>query len=668
MSSPSFKESPAPGKKITLALAGNPNVGKSSIFNALTGARQKVANYPGVTVEKKIGEFSTQNGKHFQLIDLPGTYSLTPHSEDEDIATKIITGQLPGTAKPDTVFVIVEASKLDRGLYLFGQIRQIHDQVILVVNMMDELSRAGLELDLKKLARIIKAPVIGTSATHAKGIRKLLDYLENQPTENRAQDSSQNKTDASDSLRDFSAIDHIVQQVLSKTLVKNKSFSDQIDKVLLHPLGGPLIFLLLMFLLFQSLFTWAAPLMDLIDGLVGFLGQWASEEISNTIVRSLFVDGILAGVGSVVVFVPQIALTFLFIGFLEMTGYLARGGFLIDRLMRAVGLEGRAFVPLISSFACAIPGILATRTLSNPRQRLLTILIAPLMTCSARLPVYTLIIAAFVPASAKILGLPAQGMTLFALFLLGIVAGMLVSLVLSKTIFAKSASHFILELPPYRLPGWKNIYYYVSFRVLAFLKTAGSIIFVLSLILWALAYFPHSENIAKKYELERQILLSTQMPDDDLEIRLTEIGNKESGEFLRQSYMGRLGKFLEPAFAPLGFDWRMSIGVLASFAAREVFVSTMGIVFNLGEVDESSTGLIELLHEAKGENGLPLYTLGTALALLVFFALASQCISTLATIRRETNSWRWPAFVFVYMSVLAYLGALLVSQGFRLWA
>lgn len=667
MSSLSSKESPAPGKKTCIALAGNPNVGKSTIFNVLTGARQKVANYPGVTVEKKIGGFTTRNGTNFQVIDLPGTYSLTPHSEDEDIAAKIITGQLPNTPHPDTVVIIAEATKLDCGLYLFEQIQKIHQSVILVVNMMDELKAAGLNLDLQKLQQLIHTPVFGTTATQAKGMDEFITHLENLTSGGLLTNSKKTTAEASPSAHDFSAIDCIVRKVLTKITPKTTSISDQIDRVLLHPVGGPLIFLFLMFLLFQSLFSWAAPLMNLIDTAVGTTGQRMAGQISNVLVRSLVIDGILAGVGSVIIFVPQIALTFLFIGFLEMTGYLARGGFLIDRLMRAVGLEGRAFVPLISSFACAIPGILATRTLPNAKQRLTTILIAPLMTCSARLPVYTLIIAAFVPATAKIMGLPAQGMTLFLLFLLGIAMGMIVSFVLSKILFTKTASHFILEMPPYRLPKLKNLHYYVSFRVLAFVKTAGSIIFLLSLILWALAYFPHSENIAKKYEVERQVLLSTSLPDEEVEIRLTEINNSEAGEFLRESYMGHFGKVLEPVFAPLGFDWRMTIGVLASFAAREVFVSTMGIVFNLGEVDESSRGLISLLHQAKTENGLPLYTLGTALALLVFFALASQCVSTLATIRRETNSWRWPAFVFIYMSVLAYAGALVVYQGFCLW-
>lgn len=663
MSAAPLSPAMAPQSQITLVLAGNPNVGKSTIFNILTGARQKVANYPGVTVEKKSGQMVLNNQKIVNVIDLPGTYSLNAQSEDEIIATKIIMGQLANTKRPDLVVVIAEATKLDRGLYLLEQIRATHPHVLFVVNMLDELKSQGLKLDLEKLATLLGVPVVGTTASREHGITNLKNTLNALCTTLPDPDAKSTTPVPTQSTQDTLARhEKIVSQVLIKVAAQNTSLSDKIDLFLLHKFMGPLIFFAVLFLLFQSLFTWATPITDLIDSTFGFLGELADSYIQHQVLKSLVTDGILAGVGSVVVFVPQIALTFLFIGFLDMTGYLARGGFLVDRLMRLVGLEGKAFVPLISSFACAIPGILATRTLQNSRQRLITILIAPLMTCSARLPVYTLVISAFVPATAKILGLPAQGMTLFLLFLLGIFMAMAVALVAKAFEKKRHTSHFVMELPPYRLPTLKNIYYYVSFRTLTFLKTAGSIIFVLSLMLWALAYFPHSTKIAKQFEQQQQGLTASDLPDEQKNIQLAELEQQQAGEYLRTSYMGKLGQFLEPAFAPMGFDWRITIGVLASFAAREVFVSTMGVVFNLGDVNETSQSLVKRLNHAKRIDGTPLYTLATALALLVFFALASQCISTLAVIRRETNSWRWPLISFAYMTLLAYVSATITYQ------
>lgn len=665
-SAPQSTAASAPQSQITLVLAGNPNVGKSTIFNILTGARQKVANYPGVTVEKKTGQIFLSNQKIVTVIDLPGTYSLNAESEDEMIATKIITGQLAGTKRPDLIMVIAEATKLDRGLYLLEQIRATHPHVMFVVNMLDELKPQGLKLDLEKLMTLLGVPVVGTTASRGHGIDQLKNTLDticttlNDPdTQSAAPVTTQN------TLNTLARHEQLVSQVMIKVAQKNSSLSDQIDHFLLHKFMGPLIFFTVLFLLFQSLFSWATPITDLIDTVFGSLGELAGTHIQHRLLKSLVRDGILAGVGSVVVFVPQIALTFLFIGFLEMTGYLARGGFLVDRLMRLVGLEGQAFVPLISSFACAVPGILATRTLQNSKQRLITILIAPLMTCSARLPVYTLVISAFVPATAKIMGLPAQGMTLFLLFLLGIFMAMVVALVAKTFGKKRHTAHFIMELPPYRLPTLKNIYYYVSFRTLTFLKTAGGIIFLLSLMLWALAYFPHSTSIGQKFEERQQIITTSDLPDEQKNIQLVQLKQQLAGEYLRTSYMGKLGQFLEPAFAPMGFDWRITIGVLASFAAREVFVSTMGVVFNLGDVNETSQSLVKQLNQAKRSDGTSLYTLATALALLVFFALASQCISTLAVIRRETNSWRWPALVFTYMTILAYVSATITYQTTR---
>lgn len=661
MNSPDSTAKIIPGTtKKTIVLAGNPNVGKSTLFNHLTGARQKIANYPGVTVEKKIGTHITKNGENVDVIDLPGLYSLNAKSEDETIATQCILGQLKNTPKPDAVFVVIEALNLDRGLHLFKQIQIVHPQAVLILNMMDELKKVRATINTKKLAAYLNAPVIEASARSGFGLKEISEQIQNTkplPDEEKKKHLSLIQTGLPE--QNFAEIDAILTHVFHKPSSQSDRLTEKLDNFLLHPVLGPLFFLAVMYIVFQSLFTWAAPLMDLIDSGIGALSELISQQITIGWLQSLLTDGIIAGVGSVVIFVPQIAIAFLLIGFLEMSGYLARGAFLIDRLMRWVGLEGRSFIPLISSFACAIPGIMATRTIPNSRQRLITILIAPFMTCSARLPVYTLLIATFIPTT-KFLGIfQAQGLTLFALFLLGIMAGLFISFLLNKFLPQKTPTGFFLELPRYRLPRFKNLYYYVSFRTKAFLKTAGTIIFLLSLVLWALAYFPRSEKLTKKYQSQISTIESSQITNKEKASQIHTLENELAGEQLRYSFMGRFGKVIEPAIAPIGFDWKLGIGILTSFAAREVFVSTLGIVFNLGEADEESQSLMHILQNTKNKTGQPAYTIATALSLLVFFALAAQCMSTLAVIRRESNSWKWPVIVFGYMTILAYLGSFL---------
>lgn len=650
----------------TIALAGNPNVGKSTLFNRLTGAHQKIANYPGVTVEKKTGSFVTTNGQNIRLIDLPGAYSLHANSEDEIIAAKCLLGQLPDTPKPDAVLVIIEAANLDRGLVLFKQIQAVHSQAVLVLNMMDELKILGVKINSQKLGRLLGTRVIEASAKSGFGLKTIVDTLEELPSLT-AEEKKMGPALVHEPVTQatFTAIDEITKQVVVKSGRKDEN-TEALDAIFLHPIFGPLIFLAVMFVVFQSLFTWSAPLTDFIDSSMSALGTTLASKITTPWLKSLIADGIVAGVGSVVVFVPQIAITFILIGILEMTGYLARGAFLIDRLMRSVGLEGRAFIPLISSFACAVPGIMATRTIPNSRQRLITILIAPLMTCSARLPVYTLLIASFVPATRYFGLVSAQGLTLFGLFLLGIFSGLFVSLILNKLLPGGKGGGFFLELPRYRMPTFKNLYYYVSFRTGAFLKTAGTVIFILSVVLWALAYFPRPQAVEDAYSTKVETVRESSLSDDKKAALTEELENEKAGEFLRQSYMGRLGLAIEPALRPMGFDWKLGVAIVGSFAAREVFVSTLGIVFNLGEADENSQGLRHLLRSAKSSDGGSAYTLATALSLLVFFALAAQCMSTLAVIRRETNSNVWPAVVFLYMSALAYLLAMGTYQGLSL--
>lgn len=653
-----------------IVLAGNPNVGKSTLFNYLTGARQKIANYPGVTVEKFIGFTCTPQGRDIEIIDLPGTYSLNTKTEDEAIAVRHIRGDTAGCHKPDVVVVMVEASKLARSLLLFFQIRAFHDRVILAINMMDELPQLHLALDLKLLSESLTVPVVGISARSGDGIPELLDKIDEVLAAPVLKNSPPQTHEVAPKVNtQFGQIDTIVRKVLTRQNGERKNLtSEKFDKILLHRFWGPVVFFAVMLLLFQALFSGSAPAMDFIDSSLSTLGDWAKAQIPLPWLASLISDGVVAGVGSVFVFVPQIAVTFILIGFLEMSGYLARGAFLIDRLMRAVGLEGRAFIPLISSFACAIPGILAARTMSNPRQRLITTLVAPLITCSARLPVYTLLIASFVPAARHWGPFQMQGLVLFGLFLMGLVFALFMSLLFNRFLPNPCQSSFLMELPRYRLPTVKNLYTYVSFRTLAFVKNAGTVIFVLSILLWVLAYFPRSQKVLKTYEKRRFVIEF--VLDGNKKDALAKIDHEEAGELLRHSYMGQLGRFIEPVLQPMGFDWRLGIGIISAFAAREVFVSTMGIVFNLGEADEESQSLRTLLQSAKNPDGRTAYTLRTALSLLIFFALACQCMSTLAVIKRETNSLKWPAFVFLYMTILAFVVSTATYQGLGLlgWA
>lgn len=651
-----------------IVLAGNPNSGKTTLFNRLTGSRQKIANYPGVTVEKIFGVLKTPSGGELTIIDLPGTYSLNTKSEDEAIAARHIQGDAQ-IKQPDIAVVVVEAAKLNRGLLLFSQVQKIHPHVILVLNMIDEFEKQGMRLDLQKLTTKLCVPVVLMSAKSGQGVDQLIAEIEKLDGLEKKDISTTPRSQVCCGAigEEYKRIDALVKEVLTKPKQKRRELTDKLDKVILHPVFGPFILFAVMFLLFQALFSWAAPLMDWIDQLFSSLGDSVKLAITIPWLSSLISDGIIAGVGSVLVFIPQIMIAFILIGLLEMTGYLARGAFIIDRLMRLIGLEGRAFIPLISSFACAIPGILSTRTMPNPRQRLITTLIAPLMTCSARLPVYILLIACFVPQT-KIFGFVGmQGLTLFGLFLVGILGAMLMSLLFNKFLPKQCGlSSFFMELPRYRWPSFKNIYTYVSFRTTTFLKTAGTIIFVLSVVLWFMAYFPRSEMVIKTYEVKKQMVMQTDFDRFTRDEKVTELEQEESGELLRNSFMGKLGVWMEPALRPMGFDWKLGIGVIASFAAREVFVSTMGIVFNIGEVNETSESLRSKLHEATTETGKRAYTLRTAFSLMVFFVFAAQCMSTLAVIRRETGSTKWAVFVFVYLTTLAYVMSTITYQGLGL--
>ncbi|MCS6859380.1 MAG: ferrous iron transport protein B [Abditibacteriales bacterium] len=690
-----------------VALVGNPNAGKTTVFNKLTGLRQKVANYPGVTVEKKEGRCTLPDGSSVTVLDLPGAYSLTSRSPDEDIVRDVLLGLRDDTPRPDVVVVVVDASNLERNLYLVTQVMELGLPVIVALNMLDTAEAHGRAVNAKILAAKLGVPVVPLIAHKGQGMDDLRAQLTTMPplpqqrvplppalrtatnqlkerlqkdlgidevwahalalrmlvsdsaTEAVQQRWGNNWLPIVESVRSclgtgdvdtihaeaterYRWINEVCRDAMSVPKEARLTLTERLDRVLTHRLFGPVIFLVLMLIVFQSIFSWAQLPMDAIDGAMRWLGGRVAAVLPDGALRSLLVDGVIAGAGAVVVFLPQILFLFFFLALLDDSGYLARAAFLMDKLMSSVGLHGRSFIPLMSSFACAIPGIMATRTIENKRDRFLTILIAPLMSCSARLPVYTLMIGAFIP-NKRVLGfisLPA--LTLFSMYILGVLAAMGVGWLFRRTLFKGQPSPFLLELPPYRLPVLRNVLITLWERAREFLYRAGTIILAISMILWFLVSYPQRAPLAN------------------------ETKEQAAGEQIRHSYAGRLGRLIEPVVRPLGFDWKIGIGLIGSFAAREVLVSTLATVYNVGEADETSVGLREALRREKYPDGRPVYTPLVAVSLMVFFVLACQCMSTVAIVRRETNSWGWAAFMVAYMTALAYLGSLTVYQGGRL--
>ena len=689
--------------RLTIALAGNPNSGKTSVFNALSGLRHRVGNYPGVTVEKVEGTTRLPDGGEAIVIDLPGTYSLAARSEDERIARDVIVGLIDGTPRPDAVVAIVDATSLERNLYLATQIMETGAPVCVALTMTDlaDVDAAALEERLgvpvvpvvgrtgknipalkQALARaatpgrrwsmpdaaeaalaalrasVEEAGVVPAGAAEAEAMRLLTMAREQDRFLKRGGPALEEAVRAARAQLEEAGIDRAaieaecryafcrdIAQSVRRSSPVGISRSERVDRVLTHRVAGPLLYLGIMALMFTAVYDWAVPFMDTIEAGIGWLGGKVGGWLGDGMLRDLVVDGVIAGVGNIVVFVPQICLLFLFLTLLEDIGYLARAAFLADRFMRGVGLHGKALIPLMSSFACAIPGIMATRTIENRRDRMVTILVAPLMSCSARLPVYALMIGAFIPARWA-------GLTLWGMYFLSVAAGLFAAWALRKTLFRGESGTFLLELPSYKRPRAAHVVRTVLERGWIFVKQAGTVILAISVVLWALAYFPRSEEI----EREAATRLAAGQPADEVE-------NWKQGEQIRQSFAGTLGRAIEPVVEPLGFDWRTGIGVVASFAAREVLVSSLGIVYSVGEADEESPLLRDKLRNAKRPDGSPSFTWLTALSLMVFFVLACQCMSTLAVVKRETNSWRWPLFMFGYMTVLAYLASFLVYQG-----
>jgi ferrous iron transport protein B len=743
---PASLRPPAGVRQSYVVLTGNPNCGKTTLFNSLTGLRAKVGNYAGVTVERKEGKLlGAPADANIRVLDLPGTYSLSPNSLDEQVSRDVLLARLPELPSPDVIVVIVDASNLQRNLYYATQVIELGHRTILALNMVDVAESLGHEIDAPKLAELLDVPVIPVVASTGLGVSQLrsqilaslndrseikprlfcqlpglfrieatnlADLLAETFKERRLQATaegllllSNEKALASSSthyppkIQDavtaarkrleaanvdwrgapiewrYGRVAEIQQAVTRELAPPGETLSDKLDRVLTHKVWGTLIFLAVMALMFQSIFTFASYPMDWLEGGVSWAGEKVGALIPPGDLHSLLVDGVIAGVGAVVVFLPQILMLFLFIGLLEDTGYMARAAFLMDRLMSKVGLHGKSFIPMLSSFACAIPGIMATRTIESPKDRLVTILVAPLMSCSARLPVYTLLIGACIP-DLRVFGFfKLAGLTMLAMYLLGIIVALLMAWVFKKTLLKGETPMLIMELPPYKRPLLRIVLRHMWDRAWLFLKRAGTVILAINIVLWALASYPGSKKVEEEFAAKRQSLersfadgLNTGVSNEAAKAeQLATLDKEEAGEKLRHSFAGYLGRAIEPVVAPLGFDWKIGIGIVASFAAREVFVSTMSTVYNVGggDSDEDTKALAETLKDQTHPNGSPVYTTLTGVTLMVFYVFAMQCVSTVAVVRRETNSWKWPFFQWLYMGMLAWVLAFITYHGGR---
>ena len=648
-----------------VALVGNPNTGKTTIFNVLTGLRHTTANYPGVTVERRAGSMKLAGGKEVSVIDLPGAYSLLPRSPDEQVVHDVLFGAQKGTPSPDLVLAILAANNLERNLYLALQAAELGLRTIFVINMWDIAQETGIVIDLDRLEAMTGVrcvPSAGMQSVYIKKLKQTIgEVLEKNPERLRTFDPS-----VSPEAR-YKLIENIVQASVHRTEKRELSVSETLDRVLTHRVWGLFAFVGVMAFVFQSIFNWAQVPMEWISHGIEFLAVFAKGVLPDGVLESLVVDGIIAGVGNVLVFLPQIMLLFFFIAFFEDTGYMARAVFVLDRVMKTVGLNGKAFLPLLSSFACTVPGILATRTIEDRNDRLATILVAPLMSCSARLPIYTLLAAAFIPPESFFGIFSMQGLTLLAMYLLSIGAGLGMAAIFRKTFLKGNRMPFVFELPPYRMPHLRNIFSAMWDRSKEFLVRAGSIIFLLSIILWFCVSYPKDPVAQAHFALERQQAVAT-LSGEVLQDRLGVIDHEQKNLQIRSSFAGSLGRAIEPAIRPLGFNWEIGIGIVSSFAARELLISTLAIVHHVQSQGEGMTaGLIEALQSAKApDTGKPLYTPLVAIGLMVFYVFACQCFSTYAVLKRETGSWGWTLFTIFYMTGLAWSASFVIYQGGRL--
>jgi ferrous iron transport protein B len=602
---------------LRIALVGQPNSGKTSLFNLLTGARQKVANYAGVTVERKLGQFQTASGRKVQVLDLPGTYALEPRSPDEAVTAAVLRGEMAGEPVPDLIVCVLDATQLRRHLRFALRVRRIGLPMLVSLNMSDLARKRGLGIDPDRLAAELGVPVVESVGTRGNGARDLMNAIDAQ--------RSAVAPPAAAPLGDAAVVAEADRILLALGIdrVEEDRTSESIDRVILHPLVGPLVLATVMFLVFQAVFAWSQPPMEWIQAGVGAVGAWLHTALPDSALRSLLVDGIVAGAGTVLVFLPQVLILFVFILLLEDSGYLPRAAFLLDRLMGSVGLSGRSFIPLLSSFACAVPGIMATRTIPNPRDRWITIMIAPLMTCSARLPVYALLIGAFIPARKVGPGIELQGLVLFALYAAGIVSAFLVSFVLTRSTRGQAAP-LLMELPTYHWPNARHLALGLLERAKVFLRRVGTTIVALMIVLWALSSFPAPPSGA-------------------------------TGPAIQYSFAGQLGTLLATVLEPVGFNWQISIALVSGLAAREVAVGALGTVYSMSAGDETVGDALVPVLAAQ-------WSLATGLAMLAWYIFAPQCLSTLAAVRRETGGWRAPALMAAYLFALAYLAAFITDR------
>jgi ferrous iron transport protein B len=697
-------------RRLHIALVGNPNSGKSSLFNYLTGLKQKVGNFPGVTVDKKTGTTLLATGEA-KVIDLPGSYSLYPRRLDEWVSYKVLLDQ--DDLKADVVVAVADASSLKRNLLFCTQLIDLKIPVVVVLTMMDIANKKGIKIDIAELERELGVPVVAVNPRKHKGIAQLKkaieqtaqnlykppvkDFIDNKAFAAPAIDElkqhlpglsdytaihyfinhesfalndamqhtietieqknkfNHTKTQAEEILQRYIRIKHIMQAAVSEPDPLQKSlFTEKLDNLLLHRRWGYLVLLAVLFLLFQSVFFLASFPMDWIDSGFASVSGWFSAVLPASFLTDLFINGILAGLSGIIMFVPQIAILFGIITILEDTGYMARISFLTDRLMRTVGLNGKSVMPMISGFACAIPAVMSARNIENRKERLLTILITPLMSCSARLPVYTILIGLVIPNNYLFGFIGVQGLVMLGLYLLGFVMALVVSYVAKWFINIKERSFFILELPVYRSPRWKNVWHTMWSKAKVFVIDAGKIIMVISLILWALSSFGPVE---KMHEAAIQYEQAMAKPGADT----VRIENEYSNQKLENSYVGLLGKAIEPAIQPLGYDWKIGIALVTSFAAREVFVGTMATLYSVGD-EQNESSLREKMRAAVGPGGKPVYSLATGVSLMLFYVFAMQCMSTLAVVKRETHTWKWPIIQLVYMTGLAYIMSFIAYQ------
>ncbi len=703
----------------SVAVVGNPNSGKSTLFNRLTGLRQRIGNYPGVTVERHTGTMKVGD-RAVELVDLPGTHALSAHSLEEKIAVDVILGHMEGTATPDGILAVVDATNLYQGLYLVQQLLELERPLIVALTMSDAAEIDGLRIDVDQLGKhlggVPVCPVVATSGQGVDKLREQLGRVATLPAPAPGQTwpalTAAARTLAAGSDEDIrlAEVERLIIDGVSDArqgfldrlgdgaeerlqALRSELFGDEpplatearlrygwvrsvleevvqqappffgwqarITAWLNRPVPGTIGLFLVMAIVFQAVFAWATPIMDLIDGATAVLGGRVNATLGDGALSSLIADGVIAGVGSVIIFLPQILILFLFIILLEDSGYLARAAYLMDRVMRSVGLSGQSIIPMISSFACAVPGIMATRVIPNRRDRIATIIAAPFMTCSARLPVYALLIAAFVPAK-KVGFMNLQGLVLFGLYMFGIIMGILTALLIRQTALRGPKPPFALMLPAFRRPNVRTVLMQLLGRAKVFLYRAGTVIFAVAVVVWALAYYPRSADIAPFVE-EQRLAAEATLSGQELATALSGIENLAAAQQLEQSWLGRAGHFVEPVFTPLGWDWRVSSAVIAGFPAREVVVAVLGTVYAVGDEADEAT-LSGRLRSAHWPDGSPVFTLPMVFGLLIFYACCLQCAATLAVIRRETNTWRWPAFAWVYMTSIGYVGALLVYQ------